>query len=65
MNLLKSDNGYNYYRVKYLANGSTWAQTEKNVPCYEVYACSDKNFSDTNTSGRVVDMNNNIIGVAN
>lgn len=62
---LKSDNGYNCYRVKYLPNGSTWAQTEKNVPCYEVYACSDKNFSDTNTSGRVVDMNNNIIGVAN
>ncbi len=59
-----SENEFGYFRVNYCPNGSSWAQT-KNVPCYEVYACGDESFSDKNTSGKVVDMNNNIIGTAN
>lgn len=53
-----------YYKSVYCPNGSTWAQT-KGVPCYEVYACENDKFSDTDTSGIVIDMNNNIIGTAN
>ncbi len=60
----ESTSGYNYFRVEYKPNGSDWAQ-KKNVPCYEVYACPDENFSDTNTTGKVIDINGNDIGGAN
>lgn len=55
---------YEYYKVIYCPNGSTWAQV-KNVPCYEVYASAYEDFDDTHTSGKVIDLNNNIIGEAN
>lgn len=57
-------NGYNYFKVSYLPNGSSWAQP-MNVPCYELLACTDENFSESNTTGKVLDTNNNVIGSAN
>lgn len=54
----------NYFRVVYCPNGSIWA-TLKDIPCYEVYAGFDEYFNDTNSGGKVLDLNNNIIGEAN
>ena len=59
-----NDTGYHYFRVSYKPNGSTWANPS-NVPCYEIIACTDERFSDSNTTGKVLDINNNVIGVAN